>query len=84
MTDLFLLDIVTICLTDSVTFYLWRTPTYLPTQALVDLENSHGEFETTVKEKLKYEQIKDGIKMMKSRDELSENNKGIRENRENS
>ena len=32
LTDLFLLDIVIICSTDSVTFYLWRNiPTYLPT-----------------------------------------------------
>ena len=32
LTDLFLLDIVIICSTDSAIFYLWRnTPTYLPT-----------------------------------------------------
>ena len=32
LTDLFLLDIVIICSTDSAIFYLWRNiPTYLPT-----------------------------------------------------
>ena len=49
-------------------------------QALIDLEISHEEFKTIVNEKEKYEQMKESIRKTKSRDELSENSKGIREN----
>ena len=49
-------------------------------QALIDLEISHEEFKTIVNEKEKYEQMKESIRKTKSRDELSENSKSIREN----
>ena len=44
-------------------------------QALIDLDLSHKEFKTIVNEKEKYEQMKEGIGNIKSRDELSENSK---------
>ena len=47
----------------------------LMSQALIDLDISHEEFKTIVKEKEKYEQMKENIRNTKSRDELSENNK---------
>ena len=50
----------------------------LISQALIDLEISHEEFKTIVNEKEKYEKIKEGIRMMKSSDELNKNNKNIR------
>ena len=43
-------------------------------QALIDLDIGHEEFKTIVNEKEKYEQN------TKSRDELSENSRDIREN----
>ena len=46
----------------------------LISQALIDLEISHEEFQTIVNEKEKYDQMKESIKNTKSRDELSENN----------
>ena len=49
-------------------------------QALIDLDISHEEFKTIVNEKEKYEQIKESIRNIKSRDELSENSMGITEN----
>ena len=49
----------------------------LISQALIDLEISHEEFETTVNEKEKYEKKKEIIRMMKSSDKLNENNKNI-------
>ena len=44
-------------------------------QALIDLDISHEEFETIVNEKEKYEQMKESIRNTKSRNELSENSK---------
>ena len=41
--------------------------------ALIDLDISHEEFKTIVNEKEKYEQTKESIRNIKSRDELSEN-----------
>ena len=55
----------------------------LMSQALIDLEISHEEFKTIVNEKEKYEQMKESIKNIKSRDELSENSRDIRKNSEN-
>ena len=51
--------------------------------ALIDLEISHEEFRTSVNEKEKYERMKENITMAESGDELGENYKIIRENREN-
>ena len=53
----------------------------LMSQALIDLEISHKEFKTIVNEKKKYEKIKESIRMMKSSNELIENNKNIRKNK---
>ena len=50
----------------------------LISQALIDLQISHEEFKTIASEKEKYEKMKEGIRMMKSSDELNENNKSIR------
>ena len=47
----------------------------LISKALIDLEISHEEFKTIANEKEKYEKIKESIRMMKSSDELGENNK---------
>ena len=55
----------------------------LMSQALIDLDISHEEFKTIVNEKEKYEQMKESIRNTKSRDELSENCRDIRENRGN-
>ena len=52
----------------------------LMSQALIDLEISHEEFKTIVNEKEKYEQIKESIRNIKSRDELSLNSRYIRDN----
>ena len=52
----------------------------LMSQALIDLDISHEEFKTTVNEKEKYEQMKENIRNTKTRDELSENSRDIREN----
>ena len=52
----------------------------LMSQALIDLEISHEEFKAIVNEKEKYEQMKESIRNTKSRDELSENSRDIREN----
>ena len=49
-------------------------------QALIDLDISHEGFKTIVNEKEKYEQMNKRIRNTKSRDELSENSRGIREN----
>ena len=50
----------------------------LISQALIELEISHEEFKTVVKEKEKYEKIKESIRTIKSIDELDENNRNIR------
>ena len=55
----------------------------LMSQALIDLDISHEEFRTIVNEKEKYEQMKESIRNTKSRYELSENSRNIRENSEN-
>ena len=55
----------------------------LTSHALIDLYISHEEFKTIVNEKEKYEQMKESIKNIKSRDELSENSRGIKKNSEN-
>ena len=55
----------------------------LMSHALIKLDISHEEFKTVVHEKEKYEQIKENTRNTKSRDELSENNRDIRENNEN-
>ena len=52
----------------------------LMSQALIDLDISHEEFKTIVNEKEKYEQMKENIRNIKSRDELSENSRDIRKN----
>ena len=61
----------------------WNSIETLVSQALIDLEVSHEEFKTIVKEEKKYEKVKENIRMIKSSDELSENNKTVRENRGN-
>ena len=50
----------------------------LISQALIDLDISREEFRTIVNEKEKYEQIKESIRNIKRRDELSENSRDIR------
>ena len=50
----------------------------LISQALIDLQISREEFKTIASEKEKYEKMKEGIRMMKSSDELNENKKSIR------
>ena len=55
----------------------------LISQALIDSEICHDEFKTIVNEKEKYEKMKEDIRMMKSSDELGENNMSIKENRRN-
>ena len=52
----------------------------LISQALIELDISHEEFQTIVNEKERYEQMKESIKNTKSRDELSENSRDIRKN----
>ena len=52
----------------------------LMSQALIDLDISHKEFKTRVNEKERYEQIKESIRNIKNRDELSENSRDIRKN----
>ena len=52
----------------------------LISQTLIDLEISHEEFKTVVNEKEKYRRMKESIRIMESSDELSGNNKSIREN----
>ena len=42
------------------------------------MKSCHEEFKTIVNEKEKYEKMKESITMMKSSDELNENNKNIR------
>ena len=49
-------------------------------QALIDLHINHEEFKTIINEKEKYEQMKESIRNIKSRDELSENSIDIRKN----
>ena len=55
----------------------------LMSQALIDTEISNEEFKTIVKGKKKHERIKKDIRMIKSSEELTENNRNIRENRRN-
>ena len=55
----------------------------LISQALINLDISHEEFKTIVNEKEKYEQMKESIRNTKSRDELSEYSRDVRENSEN-
>ena len=55
----------------------------LISQALLDLEISHEEFKTIVNEKEKYEKMKEGIRIMKSSEELSGHNKSVTENKGN-
>ena len=50
----------------------------LISQALIDLDISPEEFRAIVNEKEKYEQIKETIRNIKRRDELSENSRDIR------
>ena len=52
----------------------------LMSQALIDLDINHEEFKTIVNEKEKYDQMKESIRNIKSRDELSENSMDIRGN----
>ena len=47
----------------------------LISQALIDLEINHEEFKRIIHEEEHYRRLKEDIKMMKSNDELSENNK---------
>ena len=55
----------------------------LMSRALIDLDISHEEFKTIVNGKEKYEQMNGSIRNTKSRNELSENSKDIRENNGN-
>ena len=55
----------------------------LMSQALIDLDINHEEFKTIFNEKGKYEQMKESIKNTKSKNELSDNSRDIRENNEN-
>ena len=55
----------------------------LMSQTLIDLDISHEEFKKIVNEKEKYEQMKEDIRNIKSRDELSGNIRDVRENIEN-
>ena len=55
----------------------------LMSQTLIDLNINHKEFKTIFNEKGKYEQMKESIKNTKSKNELSENSRDIRENNEN-
>ena len=52
-------------------------------RSLVDLDISSEEFKTIVNEKEKYELMKESIRNIKSRDELSENSRDIKKNSEN-
>ena len=52
-------------------------------QALIDLDIHHKEFETIVNENETYEQMKESIRNIKNRDELTEKNRDIRENKGN-
>ena len=47
------------------------------------MDISHEEFKTIVNEKEKYEQMKESIRTMKIRDELSEDTRVIKENNRN-
>ena len=61
----------------------WNSIETLISQALIDLEISHEEFKTIADEKEKYERMKEGVKIMKSSDELGQNNNSIRKNSRN-
>ena len=50
----------------------------LMSQALIDLDISHEEFKTIVREKEKYGQMKEIIRNIKSRDEISENSRNVK------
>ena len=53
----------------------------LMSQELIDLGISHEEFKTIVNEKeKKYEQVKESVRNIKNRYELTENSRNIREN----
>ena len=52
-------------------------------QALIDLEITHNEFQTIVDEKQRYEQIKGNIRNIKSSDEKYELSKNSKNNRRN-
>ena len=49
-------------------------------QSLIDLDISHEEFKKIVTGKEKYEQIKESVRNIKSRDEKDELNGNIRKN----
>ena len=49
-------------------------------QRLTDLDISHEEFKTIVNEKEKYDQRKEIIRNIESRDEISENSRVIKKN----
>ena len=51
--------------------------------ASIDLDICHEKFKTIINKKEKYEQMKESIRNTKSRHELSENSRDIRENNEN-
>ena len=48
--------------------------------ALTNLDVSHEEFKTIVNGKKRYEQMKESIRNIKNRAELTENSRDIREN----
>ena len=52
----------------------------LMSQALIDLDISHEEFKTILNEKEKHEKMKESIRNIKSRDELSEHSRVIIKN----
>ena len=49
----------------------------LISQALIDLDVSHEEFEAIVIKDKNYRRLKENIRMIKSSDQLTENNKNI-------
>ena len=55
----------------------------LMSQELINLDIGHEEFKTIINEKEKYEQMKESIRTMRNRNELSENSRDIRENNGN-
>ena len=55
----------------------------LMSQALIDLGKSHEELKTSENERETYEQMKESIRNMKSRNELSQTSRNIRENGSN-
>ena len=67
----------------SLTTEIIKNRLYYSLTTLIDLDINHKEFKTILKEKQKYEQIKECIGNTKSMYKLSENSRDIRENNGN-